>query len=79
MPVRCGDEGILGRKVVVDQADRDFRLGADAADGQPVVPESLEALYGRFDERLAAFIRELALEARFSSFFLGALQSGSFS
>jgi hypothetical protein len=64
---------------VVDQPDRHFRLGADAADGQPVVPESLEAFYGRIDERLAAFVRELALEARLPSLFLDALQSGSFS
>src|SRR5262249_59090644 len=46
-------------------------------DRQSIVPILLQALDGRFDQRPASLIGQLALEARLSSFFLGALQSGS--
>jgi len=71
VPVGLGDERILGREVVVDQSDGHFGLGTDAADGQTLVPEPLQALDGRLNERPPPRVRELALEARLCSFFLG--------
>src|SRR3569833_2739021 len=71
VPVGLGDQRILGRKVMIDQTDRDVGLGTDAPDRQAIVAEFLQAFDRGFDQRQPPLIRQLALVVWFCVFFFG--------
>jgi len=61
---------------MVDEADRDSRLRADAPYGQALVTVAFQAFDCGVDERLTALLRQLALEAGFARGSLVAVRTG---